>query len=81
MINGQVLVENGQIIGLDLPTLIDHHNQLAKEIVARTEARYGHDLSTRVWRRLEDSIIANPGVEIGKRSGGREMVGQKGGPL
>ncbi len=51
VINGKVIVEDAQIIGLDLPMLIAEHNRLAKEIVDITEARYGHDMSTRIWRR------------------------------
>ncbi|MEA2378453.1 MAG: hypothetical protein QOD13_2360, partial [Thermoleophilaceae bacterium] len=34
-----------------VPNLISEHNRLADEMVWRTEARYGHDMSTRVWRR------------------------------
>lgn len=51
VINGKVVVADGVIIGLDLPELVAEHNRLAKEIIDITEARYGHDMSTRVWRR------------------------------
>lgn len=52
VINGKVVVEEGRIINLDLPALIRRHNQLAKEIVTRSEARYGHDLTSQVWRKI-----------------------------
>lgn len=51
VVNGKLVIEDGQIIGLDLPKLVARHNRLAKEIVDITEARFGHDMSTRVWRR------------------------------
>ncbi len=50
MINGRMVVEHGEIAGLDLPHVIARHNQLAQELMARTEARFGHRLATRVWR-------------------------------
>lgn len=52
VIDGKIVVRNGEILGLDMPGLIGRHNRLAGEMVARTEARYGHDLSTRIWRRV-----------------------------
>lgn len=51
VVNGQVIVRDGQIPGLDLPALIARHNRLAAEIVSRTEKKYGHDFTTKVWRR------------------------------
>lgn len=52
VINGKVVVEEGRIINLDLPVLIRRHNQLAKEIVTQSEERYGHDLTSQVWRKI-----------------------------
>jgi cytosine/adenosine deaminase-related metal-dependent hydrolase len=52
VINGCLVVSEGRIRGLDLPALVAHHNRLAREIVERTEARYGHDFSAQVWRRV-----------------------------
>jgi 8-oxoguanine deaminase len=51
IINGKVVVEDGQINGVDLPGLIANHNRLSNELVQATEKRYNHDLSTRIWRR------------------------------
>ncbi len=35
VINGQVVVKNGQLVTIDLPGLIERHNQIAVEMVAR----------------------------------------------
>ena len=35
VINGQVVVENGELVGLDLPSLIARHNALSREMVSR----------------------------------------------
>jgi len=51
VINGKVVIDDGRILGLDLRRLVDKHNRLAKECVARTEKRFGHDMSTRIWNR------------------------------
>lgn len=50
MVQGQVRVQKGQIVGLDLPALIARHNALSAELVARAEARYGSVLRERVWK-------------------------------
>jgi 8-oxoguanine deaminase len=34
IVNGRVLVRDGQVTSLDLPTLIGHHNRLAARLVA-----------------------------------------------
>jgi hypothetical protein len=51
VINGKIVVDDGQILGLDLRALVDKHNRLASECVARTEERFGHDMSTKIWNR------------------------------
>ncbi len=51
IVNGKILVERGQVIGLDMPTLIRKANQHAKALVKRTEKRYGVCLSQPQWRR------------------------------
>lgn len=51
VIAGRTMVSEGQLLAVDVPNLISEHNRLADEMVRRTEARYGHDMSTRVWRR------------------------------
>ena len=51
VINGKVVVDDGQILGLDLQELVDKHNRLAAECVSRTEERFGHDMTTKVWKR------------------------------
>jgi 8-oxoguanine deaminase len=35
IINGQVVVQDGQLLGVDLPAAIAHHNQLARELLER----------------------------------------------
>ena len=52
VINGRKVVDNGQLLGVDLPSLINKHNLLSKKLIEITEKRYNHDLSTRIWRRL-----------------------------
>lgn len=61
VINGKIVVEDGQIIGLDLPGLVAEHNRLAGEVVDITERRYGNDMSTRVWRR---AVVPRQGTPI-----------------
>lgn len=51
MVNGKVLVARGELVGVDLPSLIARHNQLAKALVQRTEKRYNMVLSDLHWRR------------------------------
>ncbi|HEY3343879.1 MAG TPA: 8-oxoguanine deaminase [Anaerolineaceae bacterium] len=51
MVNGQVRVRSGELLGVDLPALIERQNRLAEALVRRTEKRYGTDLSQMVWRR------------------------------
>ena len=51
MVQGEVRVWAGEIPDLDLPALVDRHNALAAELVARAEARYGEPLCGRLWRR------------------------------
>ncbi|MGC8874404.1 MAG: 8-oxoguanine deaminase [Chloroflexia bacterium] len=57
IVAGQVRVQEGAIVGLDLPALVRRHNALAAEMVARAEVRFGERLCTRLWRR------AVPGCE------------------
>jgi 8-oxoguanine deaminase len=51
IVNGKIRVKDGQLVGVDLPALIDEQNRLAKALVERTEKRYGIDLSNLKWRR------------------------------
>ena len=37
IINGQILVQDGQLQGLDLPDAISHHNQLAQQLLKRAK--------------------------------------------
>jgi len=50
MVQGEVRVWEGEIVGLDLPALIARHNALAEDMVSRAEARYGSTLRKRIWR-------------------------------
>ncbi|MEA2330531.1 MAG: 8-oxoguanine deaminase [Thermoleophilaceae bacterium] len=51
VIAGQVVVDDGELVGVDMATLVADQNRLADEMVKRTEKRYGNDMSTRVWKR------------------------------
>jgi 8-oxoguanine deaminase len=35
IINGQVIVENGKIPGLDLDALVDRHNELSRQLLVK----------------------------------------------
>jgi cytosine/adenosine deaminase-related metal-dependent hydrolase len=35
VINGRLVVQDGQLLGLDLPVLVDHHNALAQELLVK----------------------------------------------
>ena len=51
MVNHKVLVSRGKLVGVDLPSLIDRHNELSNALVRRTERRYNLALSDLQWRR------------------------------
>ena len=51
IVNGKIRVENSQLVGIDLPALIERQNRLAEALVRRTEKRYDVNLSRLVWRR------------------------------
>jgi 8-oxoguanine deaminase len=51
IINGQIRVSGGQVVGLDLPGLIRRQNERAKALVERAEKRYGTSFSELQWRR------------------------------
>lgn len=51
IINGRIVVAGGQLVGIDLPSLIERHNRLAGSLVARAEKRSGVSLTRPVWRR------------------------------
>jgi cytosine/adenosine deaminase-related metal-dependent hydrolase len=51
IVNGRVVVADGQLVGIDLTALIDRHNQLAAALVARAEKRTGVSFGRAVWRR------------------------------
>lgn len=51
VVNGVIRVEDGQLVGVDLSALIDRANQLSRDLVRRTEQRYGVSFTTPVWRR------------------------------
>jgi cytosine/adenosine deaminase-related metal-dependent hydrolase len=39
VINGRVIVENGELVTLDLPPVIERHNRMAREMVEKAAAR------------------------------------------
>ena len=43
VVNGKVVVDEGKLIGLDVPALIDDQNRLAAEMIARMNKRTGID--------------------------------------
>jgi 8-oxoguanine deaminase len=51
IVNGCIVVAGGQLVGLDLPSLIERHNRLAQALVARAEKRSGITLTAPNWRR------------------------------
>ena len=51
VINGKIVVSRGELVGVDLPALIESQNRVAEELVARTEKRYSVNLTDLVWRR------------------------------
>ena len=51
MVNGRVVVAGGQLVGVDLRSLVDRHNRLSKALVERCEKRYGASLTILAWRR------------------------------
>jgi len=51
VINGRVVVEDGRIPGLDIEDLKRRQNELAAELVRRTEQRYGKNMTSWKWKR------------------------------
>lgn len=51
IVNGIIRVANGELIGVDLPSLIQRGNELAVNLVKRTEKRFDITLTNPVWRR------------------------------
>ncbi|MFN8453254.1 MAG: 8-oxoguanine deaminase [Anaerolineae bacterium] len=51
IVNGQIRVLDGQLVGVDLPELVKRQNESAAALVRRTENRYGVSLTTPMWRR------------------------------
>jgi cytosine/adenosine deaminase-related metal-dependent hydrolase len=51
IVNGEVRVLNGELVGEDIPTLISQANQLGQSLVRRTEKRFNISISTPSWRR------------------------------
>jgi cytosine/adenosine deaminase-related metal-dependent hydrolase len=51
VVNGRIRVQDGQLVDIDLPGLVQRQNELAANLVRRTEKRYGVNISTPLWRR------------------------------
>lgn len=51
IVDGRVLVAQGELVGVNLPSLIARHNELSTALVERTEKRYGIDLGSQAVRR------------------------------
>jgi cytosine/adenosine deaminase-related metal-dependent hydrolase len=51
IVNGAIRVERGELLGVDAAELIRCSNERARDLVRRTEAHYGINVSAPVWRR------------------------------
>lgn len=51
IVNGKILVQDGKLIDVDMPGLVDRLNKLATKLVERVEKRYSIELMAPVWRR------------------------------
>ena len=51
IIDGKIRVQDGCLLDVDVPDLIRQGNQLAKDLVHRTEERFQVSLTSPVWRR------------------------------
>jgi cytosine/adenosine deaminase-related metal-dependent hydrolase len=51
IVNGDIRVMDGKIMGADLPDLIRRQNERAKDLVGRTEKRYGVAMADPIWRK------------------------------
>ncbi|MDR3576117.1 MAG: 8-oxoguanine deaminase [Anaerolineaceae bacterium] len=51
IVNGKIRVQDGQLLGVDLPALIKEQNRRSAELVTRTEKRYNHIMTELVNRR------------------------------
>jgi cytosine/adenosine deaminase-related metal-dependent hydrolase len=51
MVNGEIKVQDGELVDVDVPELVLRQNELGADLVRRTEQRYGVQLSNRSWRR------------------------------
>jgi len=51
IVNGIIRVAKGELIGVDLPSLVKQGNTHAANLVSRTERRYHTSFTTPVWRR------------------------------
>jgi len=45
VINGQLLIDQGKITTIDLPLVMEHHNQISKDLINKT-------LTVRPWKRI-----------------------------
>ena len=59
IVNGNIRVANGELVGVDLPALINQGNRLGVDIVRRMEKRNGYSISKTGWRRAYpyDSVL------------------------
>ncbi|MHC1770635.1 MAG: 8-oxoguanine deaminase [Flexilinea sp.] len=51
IVNGKILVNDGKLLSIDLPALIQKQNELGKKLVQRTVKRYNTPLDKFHWRR------------------------------
>ena len=51
IVNGQIRVAGGRLVGVDLPDLIRRQNERAMALIRRAERRHGTSFSTPTWRR------------------------------
>jgi cytosine/adenosine deaminase-related metal-dependent hydrolase len=51
IVNGEIRVQDGELLGVDLPALVRRGNELAVGLVNRTEKRFNLNVTRPVWRR------------------------------
>jgi 8-oxoguanine deaminase len=68
IVNGVVRVARGQLLDVDLGTLVRQNNQQAAALVARAEKRFGASFTHPVWRRAYpyDSMFEHADLKPGR---------------
>ncbi len=51
IVNGNIRVANGQLVGYDLATMVNYGNKLSRDLIQRTEKYFNVGFDRRNWRR------------------------------